>query len=371
MKQKKLGEIIKRYREEQRLTRKELANLLKCTAETVRLWEIGRIKPSRRNMLQLYNILGIKLGDGLYEKITDNFFKYGGRELIKKSRKLTIRRVGNRIYLNKNFQKEFTYAVEFSLHLRNKRELLIKEKSSGKSKSIYYSAEIVRKISQLVETNGNMRFLCVWDEAEEGWRGILLPEMSDSYLWKNLRKYTGQLIQDTMYRDSILYNLYRRYGKEIEYEDIGLGYELAYQFVFSADIFQEKNVWYFILMYSVALLDEMRKQYNRCTKMELSLSWNQPLKRNGEVTLQEFWIRGEIPYSIFEVEEFISWLTVFEKNILEWLLQGKNMEENISIGYNLKKMIAEGIQTMKKKAEKYYGKHYIRSLLISESKNIQ
>lgn len=209
MKQKKLGEIIKRYREEQRLTRKELANLLKCTAETVRLWEIGRIKPSRRNMLQLYNILEIKLGDGLYEKITDNFFKYGGRELIKKSRKLTIRRVGNRIYLNKNFQKEFTYAVEFSLHPRNKRELLIKEKSSGKSKSIYYSAEIVRKISQLVETNGNMRFLCVWDEAEEGWRGILLPEMSDSYLWKNLRKYTGQLIQDTMYRDSILYNLYR------------------------------------------------------------------------------------------------------------------------------------------------------------------
>ncbi len=47
------------------------------------------------------------------------------------------------------------------------------------------------------------------------------------------------------------------------------------------------------------------------------------------------------------------------------------MEENISIGYNLKKMIAEGIQTLKKKAEKYYGKHYIRSLLISESKNIQ
>ena len=63
--------------------------------------------------------------------------------------------------------------------------------------------------------------------------------------------------------------------------------------------------------------------------------------------------------------------TVFEKNILEWLLQGKNMEENISIGYNLKKMIAEGIQTLKKKAEKYYGKHYIRSLLISESKNIR
>ena len=153
MKQKKLGEIIKRYREEQRLTRKELANLLKCTAETVRLWEIGRIKPSRRNMLQLYNILGIKLGDGLYEKITDNFFKYGGRELIKKSRKLTIRRVGNRIYLNKNFQKEFTYAVEFSLHLRNKRELLIKPNITTRGfVLVNENEELIHKIEDKAET---------------------------------------------------------------------------------------------------------------------------------------------------------------------------------------------------------------------------
>lgn len=364
------GKLIKTNREAKGLNRKKLANLLKCTTEAVRTWETGKRRPNIKHTLQIYNFLGIKLGDGKVKNVNNIYLEYAGELLMKSSRQLTIQSKWNRIYLNKNLQKEFRYTVEILLHPHNKRELLIREKRQGKPKSIYYASEIVHKISKAVEMKGNMRFVCIWDESENGWRGILLPEMTESFLWRKVRKYTGQAIEDKTYKNDILRSLYRRYRKEVEYEEIELIYQLAYELVVCSNMFQEKQVWYLILMYSSALLDEIRRTHNRCIKAEASLSCNESLVRNSEFTLQEIWIGGQIPYSSFEIKEFLSWLTIFEKNILLLLIQGKNLVENISIGYNLKKMITKGIQDLKKKAEKYYGRQYIQSFFIMSRENI-
>ena len=66
-----------------------------------------------------------------------------------------------------------------------------------------------------------------------------------------------------------------------------------------------------------------------------------------------------------EIDEFIGRLTGFEKRILSLLADDRDPEDNINFGIGLKVLVREGVQSLRRNAEDYYGKEYIGSLLAA------
>lgn len=361
-KNKKIGKIIRKMRRIRGLSKKELAGKLRCSKEIIRLWEHGKVQPNKQHTLDLYRFLGVASGDDFTKEEMEMICSAGS--LSKKSEQLTIYKKSNQIYLKKKLLGQLKYSVEISIHPENPRELLIKEKEDGVPRANYYSAEIVRKIAKEVGMDGNMRFLCLWDEEERGWRCVLMPEMKESFLWKNISSYSEDIGENTGWKSVILGILYRKYWKWAEREEIENVYELAYRMVICSSRFGESKIWYLTLMYSSALLDEMRKIQRRCRKVESSLSLDRPIRKDTNQTLQEFFSGSTIPYRMFEIKEFIQKLTELEWIVLRWLLQGKDPMENINFGVCLKTLIQKTISSLQQKTYEYYGEGYIRSILV-------
>ena len=293
------------------------------------------------------------------------FFEiYKVNQLVNERKVLTIYYKRNQIYLGKKLKEQFKHAVEIEIHPKNSQELILREKSDGIPKSIYHSPKCVQKISQEVQVKSNMRFLCIWDEYEGGWRGILLPEMSDSILWENIRYYGEIKDVNITWRQTIISALYQKSWRLVDREEVESVYDIAYQLVMSSNRSGEGMFWYLILMYSYTLLNEIKKIQRRCRRVELPLSLNQEVKGNTGCTILEFQIGGEIPYMLFEIQEFEEGLTRFELIVLRWLMQEIDVENNINFGYGLKLLIKDGICGLQRKAYEYYGKDYIRSILI-------
>lgn len=367
------GELFRKKRELKGLSREKVTSELKCTPESVRRWETGERNPNVVHTLSLCRILDIKLEELEAEpekrrtKETvdgDSVSIYSADQLIRDSKLLTIYYKKNQIYLQKNLREQLKSSVEISIHPQNEKELLVRETNIGAVQSIYYCAEIVRKISRAVQVNDNMRFLCIWDEAEKGWRGILLPEMSESFLWENLRRYGEYSGEDTTWKQLILHVLYRKCWNLVEREEIDLFYCLAYRMAVCSNPSGGKKIWYLVLMYAYMLVGEIKRVQRRCKKAEAPLSLNQSVRENDSCMLQEFWTGGEIPHMAFEIEEFMERLTKFERIILKWKIQERELEKNISFGYGLKVLIQDAVCRFQEKANDYYGRDYIRSLLV-------
>ena len=390
----KTAEWIRTEREKRGMSRKELGDILGCTAEAVRLWELGKRKPGKKYVSALARIfyLGRETsGETAHNSGSKKLYAACGMEgLLKKSLQLTVCRKKSRIYLRKNLSAQLRCPVEISIHPRNDRELLIREKKDGAPKKAYYSVKLVREISEALETEGNMRFLCIWDEREGGWRAVLLPEMTVSYLWNNMRRQAdetwtkaarhkgaaeGAVWKDTVWKDTawldtiwterIFWALCWKYGRLVEHEEIRMMYRLAQELAVNADIFEADEIWYLVLMYASALLDEIQRVQRRCMRAEASLSFDQPLGKEDGYSLHEAWMGGEIPHMQMEIDEFIGRLTGFEKRILSLLADDRDPEDNINFGIGLKVLVREGVQSLRRKAEDYYGKEYIGSLLAA------
>lgn len=133
-----------------------------------------------------------------------------------------------------------------------------------------------------------------------------------------------------------------------------------------SNLFEGSHIWYLILMYASALLDEIGRIQNRCMRTEAALSLDQPCRGNEKYTMLDFQTGSGIPYMRFEIEDFFKKLSGFERIILRQLMEDRNPEGNINFGVNLKKLIREGIQSLQRKAENFYGRDYICSLLVMD-----
>ncbi len=57
----KMAKLIREKREEKGMSRRKEANMLGCSPQAVYMWETGKRKPGKKNILHLCRILGIGL----------------------------------------------------------------------------------------------------------------------------------------------------------------------------------------------------------------------------------------------------------------------------------------------------------------------
>ena len=362
---KREGILLRERRLSKGLSRKALAAQLNCTYEAIRLWECGRTDPNARNALKLSRVLDIRLGE-LGAELPENSnpgipAAYPADALIRKRRELTIYTDRNQIYLKKNLRSQFRYSIEIFVHPQHDRDLLIREKDEGSLQNVYCSSRVVRDISRAAGTRNNMRFFCIWDEAAVGWRGILLPDLSGSFLWERLAHYEERDQEDTARKEEILSALYRSGWGLVEWEDVDFVYQLAYHMAVCSHSLEKINIWYLVLMYASAMLDEMKALQRRCLRSESRLSLSDPSHKARKNILRRPSMRSEFPDKLFEIQEFILWLNDWEKVLLRWRMQERDLAGSISFGPGLKKMIQDGIEGLQQKACAYYGQDYIRS----------
>ena len=88
------------------------------------MWEAGKRKPGKKNILHLGRIIDIglaELGAGEKEKM-DNYALHEFDGFLKKSMQLTVNCKRNQIYLKKKFIECLHGSVGISIHSGNDRE---------------------------------------------------------------------------------------------------------------------------------------------------------------------------------------------------------------------------------------------------------
>lgn len=294
------------------------------------------------------------------------------RQLLRGACEITIYTTRNQLYIGKNFRSKLQSAIDISVSKETPQELIIKETGSGKCKKSYFSKELVQQISDSVGKRSNMKFFFFYTKEENVWKGILILDFEDSYLWECLRKnegVSGRKQEDVLeidgYKEHIIRVLNRKYWGLVEYEELKELYYIAYRVSVSAFDYWGEKLWECIVICTVGLLRELSKAQRRAKKIESSLSLNKRSAGEGKSEFQE--LLGTVDYRFvnLEVDEFKSTLTELENWFLNMLLQEIDTVE-ISRWIKWKSLIDSLLENIKKKAFDYYGMDYIKSILIME-----
>ncbi len=336
-------------------------------------------------------------------------YRYQAEKLLNTRTELTIYSKRYGIYLKKRLREQFSHEVEISINPQNEQELLLIEKDTGRSKSMYYSRKLVRQIARVMKAEGNMRFWFFKDPVDGMWKGILLPGMTDSYLWELLSRSgmnSGGNLEnledpddriDLRGRRELICFLNRRCQYLIEYRELCALFEIGWSMAAAVDrgcgdgsknlargecvtksgsgdkrqsecrgeceTSKKPRQWDLALLYTFSLLRESKRLENRCRRFS-PVSMDRPVFRDRSCSLHNLLGWEDPHFSNLEIDEFKGWLTFFERLVLNWLLQERKLGESISLAQSLQQSISEGIASLKEKAIRYYGLDYIRSLLI-------
>ena len=134
---KKLGEIIRAYRKDAKLTQKQLAEKLQKAESTVRMWELGKNMPPLETLKEIGATLNIPLSDllskaGYIEKdeYTDEQLSLVMKEMEKippyENKNLTLLENLN-IELNEKLQKALMLSNEDNIKNENEIKKIQKE----------------------------------------------------------------------------------------------------------------------------------------------------------------------------------------------------------------------------------------------------
>lgn len=218
--------------------------------------------------------------------------------------------------------------------------MIIKETGEGRCKTNYYSKEIVEELSNAVNKTGNLQFVFLYDLKEEIWRGVLIPNFEESYLWNELKNQSQE---------------------SDEYEQVEFLYSVACRMTQMVYPHENKDGWNYLIACLLGLMRETLSTQRKIKKVESQLSLNTFVSRNTRCEYQEFFGSTDTVDENIIVEEFKSQLTLFEKLILNWKTRNIDLENNISIGYYFKERLLQSLENMKEKAYRYFGKDYVRS----------
>lgn len=286
------------------------------------------------------------------------------KKMLKTMCEVTVYSERNQIYLKKHFREQLGSNIEISINRKNKKEMIIKETGEGRCKTNYYSKEIVEELSNAVNKTGNLQFVFLYDLKEEIWRGVLIPNFEESYLWNELKNQAQESNEyEQFYEEKklIVTIMKRRYWSIIEYEEVEFLYSVACRITQMVYPHENKDGWNYLIACLLGLMRETLSTQRKIKKVESQLSLNTFVSRNTRCEYQEFFGLTDAVDENIIVEEFKSQLTLFEKLILNWKTRNIDLENNISIGYYFKERLLQSLENMKEKAYRYFGKDYVRS----------
>lgn len=366
------GSYIRQARERKGLSRRQLADLIGCTYESVRLWEHKNRKPDYSHLFNICVALDID-PSRLYDEGEVSLTCMNGimasefmaASLIKNRCEISIYPEKKQIYLKRNFSRCLEHDIEISIDPEDHKGLLIKEKDSSKLRRCYYDADLVRELIDNTRTNGKLNFLILKDGSEEAlWRGKLLPAIgTDSYLWRSSGKYT-RLFKYDEHKTIIIKALGNESAGFLEYEEISQFFDIGYYITVSEKKYYGDMFWYHVLMSAYNMISEMKSVVRRSKRAEAEFSLDKEPKMND---LHAYGCRRSAEdecFSYLVVEDFISRLTLIEESILKLRYRNIDWFNCDDIGHGLKNLMKETIEKLKAKAEEYFGMDYISSILI-------
>ena len=284
------------------------------------------------------------------------------KQIITERCELIVHRERNLFYLTKRFQEQFTHDVDIFVSDENIGELLIKEKGEGNIRARHYSKKLMNELVEITEDKGRMRFVFFEDEERKVWRGILLPELRKSRLWKEIRNVVKRELEteDLL----ILYLLKKKYKYLVDAEFIQESVWLGHQITECAYPYMKKWKQECVLLCAWSLSAENAKIQRRCQRAEGWFSVDQPIGNEKNCTYKEMWGLEDIHFTNIEVEEFKGRLTYAEKYLLGYLEKlGEWKDKNVS-DILLGTTLWQNIYGLQQKATEYYGREYVYSKLV-------
>lgn len=254
------------------------------------------------------------------------------KKMLKTMCEVTVYSERNQIYLKKHFREQLGSNIEISINRKNKKEMIIKETGEGRCKTNYYSKEIVEELSNAVNKTGNLQFVFLYDLKEEIWRGVLIPNFEESYLWNELKNQSQESNEyEQFYEEKklIVTIMKRRYWSIIEYEEVEFLYSVACRITQMVYPHENKDGWNYLIACLLGLMRETLSTQRKIKKVESQLSLNTFVSRNTRCEYQEFFGSTDAVDENIVVEEFKSQLTSFEKLILNWRTRNIDLENNL------------------------------------------
>ena len=181
------------------------------------------------------------------------------KKMLKTMCEVTVYSERNQIYLKKHFREQLGSNIEISINRKNKKEMIIKETGEGRCKTNYYSKEIVEELSNAVNKTGNLQFVFLYDLKEEIWRGVLIPNFEESYLWNELKNQAQESNEyEQFYEEKklIVTIMKRRYWSIIEYEEVEFLYSVACRITQMVYPHENKDGWNYLIACLLGLMRE-------------------------------------------------------------------------------------------------------------------
>lgn len=194
------------------------------------------------------------------------------KKMLKTMCEVTVYSERNQIYLKKHFREQLGSNIEISINRKNKKEMIIKETGEGRCKTNYYSKEIVEELSNAVNKTGNLQFVFLYDLKEEIWRGVLIPNFEESYLWNELKNQAQESNEyEQFYEEKklIVTIMKRRYWSIIEYEEVEFLYSVACRITQMVYPHENKDGWNYLIACLLGLMRETLSTQRKIKKSRI------------------------------------------------------------------------------------------------------
>ena len=148
----KIGSRIRLYRENKKMTQKDIAKILGVEAATISKYESGLLEPKVESLIKLANIFEITLDEFLKEEINDfDVSKINVLEILKEQKNMKLK--GN---LYHNTQIAFTYNTN---HIEGSTLTEEQTRFIFETNTIFFDDKTVANVNDIIETLNHFKLI--------------------------------------------------------------------------------------------------------------------------------------------------------------------------------------------------------------------
>ena len=366
------GSRLKHAREAKGIKRRELADRVGCTYEVIRLWEKGEHLPTYRSLMKLSSELGYIALDPMLDSDTaadmseDSISEFMLLSFIKNRLELSVYPKCGKLYLTKRFTESLEYGIDVYYFDDRPGELMIQERTDKPISNIYRDKKLVRRISNILGTQEKIKYIMIKDGNAEGcWYGLALPSLfGGAWYWDTDRDRIQTDLNLSHKVKSTIFNALKRASEGfVDDEEIDQFISIGAQVILSEKRFTGISFIYHVFMASFAMMNELKAIERHCRRAESKLSLDQPAKYDKHYTFGHTCGAEDACFLLIEIKDFVGRLTLIEKMVLDLKYKNIDWMSAKSLGPNIKKLIVDNTEILKKKAIEYFEEDYIHSLL--------